>query len=730
MGKGHRAKSKKRIFIIFLIIFGCMLGLVGRLAYIQFAMAGKLQDLVLDQRLRDIPVEPKRGIIYDREKRELAVSASVDSIYAVPSEVKNPEETARHLAAELGMEEKDVYDKITRRRAFEWVKRKVEQNVGKKIRILIQEKKVTGIGITEESRRFYPKGMLAAHVIGFAGIDSQGLYGIEKSYDQELKGTPGKIKVERDGHNRVIPFAAQKYEPPSDGNNVYLTIDEVVQHIAEREAEKALDENSAKNVSIIIMQPKTGEILALVNKPSFDPNDYQKYDQSLWRNAAISDSYEPGSTFKVITTAAALEEKIANENTRFYCPGHIKIPGSTIKCWKAGGHGSQSLAEVVENSCNVGFVQLGLELGQEKFYQYVKNFGFGQKTDLDLIGEATGILIPESRLKSVDLARVAFGQSISVTPVQLVSAVSAVANGGQLLKPHIVRQITNSNGEVIKDLQPEPVKQVLTKAAADRTLTLLEQVVSQGTGKNAQVPGYLVGGKTGTAQKVIDGRYADGKYIASFIGVAPVDDPQIVVLVIIDEPSGGAYYGGQIAAPVAGSVMKDVLQYLSIKPNQPIPGDSNKTMDSSELGEEELVTVPSAINFFADDAGEVLTKAGFKVTLSGEGEVIWQQTPLPGARVPKGTEIILSLQPKIEPGANLVTVPDLTGLTMRDAAKVLADLGLLLHPQGTGVAVKQEVPPGTKVAIRSPITVFFEPPHQPDESGQVFRPNPLDENLY
>lgn len=713
----------------FLIVFGCMIGLVGRLAYIQFAMASKLQELVMDQRLRDIPVEPKRGIIYDSKGRELAVSASVDSIYAIPAEVKNPEETAKHLAAELGMEEKEVYARLTRRRAFEWIKRKVEQNTGKKIRQLIQEEKITGIGITEESKRFYPKGMLAAHVIGFAGIDSQGLYGIEKSYDQELKGMQGKIKVERDGHNRVIPFAAQKYEPPRDGNNLYLTIDEVIQHIAEREAEKALNENSAQNVSIIIMQPKTGEILALVNKPAFDPNDYQKYDQSLWKNVAVSDSFEPGSTFKIVTTAAALEEKVSNENSRFYCPGYIKIPGSTIQCWKHGGHGSQTFAEVVQNSCNVGFVQLGLDLGQEKFYQYVKKFGFGQRTDLDLIGEVAGIVIPESRLKSVDLARIAFGQSISVTPVQLVSAVAAVANNGQLLKPHLVQKITDHQGQTIKEIQPELVRQVISKDVANRTLDLLEQVVSKGTGKNAQVPGYLIGGKTGTAQKVIDGRYVDGKYIASFIGIAPVDNPQIVVLIVIDEPTGGAYYGGQIAAPVAGNVMKDVLQYLSIKPKQPII-DSSYQSSGTSLPEEELVTVPSTINLFTNDAQEILTKAGFRVNLSGEGEIVWQQTPLPGARVPKNTEVIISLQPKVEPGANLVTVPDLTGLTMRECAKVLAELGLLLDPQGTGTAVRQEVPPGTKVAVHSPITIYFEPPNQSTTSGQVFKPNPLDENLY
>ncbi|HHV72779.1 MAG TPA: stage V sporulation protein D, partial [Clostridia bacterium] len=562
MRKLYRAKSKKRIFVVFLIIFGCMLGLVGKLAYIQFAMAGKLQDQVLDQRLRDVPVEPKRGIIYDTKGRELAVSASVDSIYAIPSEVENPEETAKYLAAELGMDEEEIYTKITRRRAFEWVKRKVEQDVGKRIRKLIEEKKVTGIAVTEESRRFYPKGMLAAHVIGFAGIDSQGLYGVEKTYDSELRGKPGTIKVEKDGQNRIIPYAAQQYIPPTDGNNIYLTIDEVIQHIAEREAEKALNENAAKNVSIVIMQPKTGAILALANRPSFDPNNYQEYDQSLWRNVAVSNSYEPGSTFKIVTTAASLQEKLVSESDRFYCPGYIKIPGSTIRCWKAGGHGSQTLAEVVQNSCNVGFVQMGLELGQEKFYEYVRNFGFGQKTDLDLIGEASGILIPESRLKSVDLARIAFGQSISVTPVQLVSAVSAVANGGVLLKPQIVKQITDSNGEIIKEFQPQQVRRVISKEIADQTLALLETVVSEGSGKNAQVPGYRIGGKTGTAQKVIDGRYAEGKYISSFIGIAPLNDPQIVVLVVIDEPSGGAYYGGQIAAPVAGNVMKDVLQYL------------------------------------------------------------------------------------------------------------------------------------------------------------------------
>lgn len=554
-----------------------------------------------------------------------------------------------------------------------------------------------GVGLTEENRRYYPQENLAAHVLGFTGIDSQGLDGVELTFDSYLRGRPGGIIVEYDAQGQEIPNATQRYAPPIEGQNVYLTIDMVIQQIAERELDKVLVDTQAQAATIIVMQPYSGEILALANRPDYNPNNFADYSPKLWRDIAISNAYEPGSTFKVITTAAALGEHVVTLEDRFFDPGSVEVQGRTIHCWKAGGHGSQSFLEVVKNSCNVGFVNVGLRLGAEAFYRYINKFGFGRPTNIDLPGEARGIVLDETKVTPINIATMAIGQSIAVTPIQLLTAVAAVANGGELLRPQIVREVRDKSGTVIRAFRPDLVARVLDAQTAETEKGILEKVVEEGTGKNTFIEGLRIAGKTGTAQKVGEGGYVPGKYVASFVGFAPADKPVIAMIVIIDEPVG-PYYGGVIAAPVFRALAQDILQYLKVTP-QP---------ESAAAEEQAHVVVPGVINFLVADAVNELQKAGLGSRIEESGARVTDQVPKPGSLVPPGSKIMLyTLTPRYSTGE--VTVPDLTGLNLREAADILAELGLSIDPSGTGEkAVRQEALPGSKVLPGTVITVYFE----------------------
>lgn len=550
---------RKRVLIILLSVCVVIFSLCCRLGYLQLYKSNWLAENAADQRIRNIPVEPRRGIIYDRNGKELAVSNSIDSVYAIPAEIKDVQNTAANLAAILNFEPNKLEQKLKKRQAFTWVARKIEKEQADAIKKL----DIKGIGLTEEGDRYYPNDKLAAHVLGFTGLDSQGLDGVELTFDQYLKGKRGSIIVEYDGGGREIPYTEHRYVAPSAGDDVYLTIDIVIQKIIEREIDKVMQETGAKSATIIAMEPGTGDLLALANRPDYNPNSFGEFSPKTWRNIAISNAFEPGSTFKILTTASALDKKIVSEGEHFFDSGAIDVQGRTIHCWKHGGHGSQSFREVVENSCNTGFVTVGLRLGADSFYHYLDDFGLGKLTGIDLPGEAKGILINKAKVQPINLATMAMGQSIAVTPVQLITAVSASINGGTVLKPQIVKRVKNSSGEIIKEFSPEVMKQVIAQEISAKVKQILERVVANGTGKNAYIEGMHIGGKTGTAQKVGQGGYMQGKYIASFIGFAPADQPKIVIMIAVDEPEG-MYYGGQIAAPVFKNIMQDVGRYLRL----------------------------------------------------------------------------------------------------------------------------------------------------------------------
>lgn len=678
--------------------------LIFRLAWLQLVEGDRLREEALEVRMRDVPVEAKRGTIFDRNGQELVKSISVDSAYAFPPQVKDKGDAADKIAAALGMDREEVYKKLTQNVGFVWLKRRIDYQSAQKLKDL----KISGVELVEENKRFYPQDSLAAHVLGFAGDDNQGLIGLESIYDNELRGIPGRIVIEKDALGRNIPEAVHKFISPTSGNNLTLTIDQNIQFFVERELNKIVEEHHPKLAVIMVMDPKTGEMLAMGNRPTFNPGDWKTYPQSVWdHNPSIWYNYEPGSTFKIVTAASALEEGAVRTSDGFFDPGFIKVADRTIQCWQHGGHGSQTFVEVVQNSCNPGFVTVGLRLGKDRFYKYINAFGLGQRTGISLPGEEVGIQIPQQEATELNIATISIGQSIAVTPIQLLCAAGAIANGGVLLKPSLVKAITDTEGNVIKEFKPEPVRQVVSKNTAQTLMQLLTNVVQKGTGRNAFVDGYGAAGKTGTAQVVEAGGYAAGKYVASFVGFAPADDPQIAVLVMVAEPTGSTYFGSQVAAPAFKAIAQDTLRYLKVperpgleKPKSPYFYEEPKVK----------VVIPNVVNYPVEDAQNVLKNAGFNVQVRGEGNIVYNQVPEGGAEVLSGTTVIIELQPPPKIPSEQVTVPDLKNLSIKEAGIILEKLGLHLNPVGSGLAVGQQAAPGSKVTKGTIITVEFYPP--------------------
>ena len=710
--------SKTRLKVTLAVAVVLVTALTIRLGYLQIYKGDELRKGALEQWTKSIDIKPDRGIIYDRKGNKLAVSVNSFTVYAYPADIKQPEETALTIAEVLDMDVDLVYEKLTKKVSSERIKQWITREEANELR----QYRLSGISIIDDTKRYYPNGNFAAHILGFTNIDNIGLTGIERIYDNYLTGVPGKWLKMTDAANRQLPYDGEKVHEPIEGTSLVLTIDETIQHFAEKAAQQALLDNKAKNVSIIIMEPKSADVLAMVSKPDFDLNNPREpldeqlkaewadlpTDQlqdkwnELWRNFNVNDIYEPGSTFKLITAAAALEENTTNLNHHYFCGGTIKVSGRILKCARwYNPHGSQSLREAMNNSCNVAFVNIGSELGKEKFYEYLKAFGFGQKTDVDLLGEQRG-LIPSGTdvIKDINLATMSYGHGVAITPLQLVNAVSAITNGGYLMKPRLVKELIDFEGNVITTYEPEVKKQVISKETSDTMLSMMETVVSEGSGSRAKVAGYRVGGKTGTAQKIIDGRYASGKYIGSFIGVAPIDDPQVVILVIVDEPSAGTYYGGSVAAPVAQSILEEIFNYLEIPPQF-----SEDELDSNL----QKVAVPDIKNLLIGEAGKTLTDLGLRYTteyleLTNDSTVI-DQFPAPGVEVQKGSIIDLYLN---YTSSNIGNMPYLINMTKDEAIKTLNEMNLEYTLTGEGIAVEQNPLPGEEITTNTKVSVEFK----------------------
>ncbi|MCK7605821.1 stage V sporulation protein D [Geobacillus stearothermophilus] len=627
---------RKRLTIVFLIGVLVFAIIDLRLGYVQFWLGDLLAERAKGLWGRNIPFEPKRGEILDRNGVPLATNMSAPTVYVIPRQVKNPAEAAEKLAAVLGASVESVYKQMTKNTSIVRLKegRKISDEKAADVRAL----DLDGVYIAEDTKRYYPFGSYLSHVLGFTGIDNQGLTGLELYYDKELSGERGSVQFYSDAKGRRMPDMADDYTPPTDGLNLVLTIDSRIQTIIERELDIAEAKYNPDGIIAIAMNPNTGEILAMASRPTFDPADYRSVPPEIYnRNLPIWSTYEPGSTFKIITLAAALEEhKVNLLKDHFFDPGYAKVAGATLRCWKKGGHGEQTFLEVVQNSCNPGFVALGERLGKETLFRYIKQFGFGEKTGIDLQGEGTGILFDLKRVGPVELATTAFGQGVSVTPIQQVAAVSAAINGGTLYTPYIAKEWNDpETGEVVRRNTPKAKRRVISEETSKQVRYALESVVAQGTGKKAYVEGYRVGGKTGTAQKAQGGRYLQNNHIVSFIGFAPADDPQLVVYVAVDNPKGTVQFGGTVAAPIVGKVIEDSLRVMGVKPR--------KDQLEKERGWDEprVIEVPNLIGLTKKDLQEQFFD--LKLDVSGEGDVIVEQSPEPGVKVKEGSTIRIYL---------------------------------------------------------------------------------------
>ncbi|MBB6636302.1 stage V sporulation protein D [Cohnella thailandensis] len=636
MKKISQVTVRRRLFIVLVGVVIAFCALLVRLGYVQLWIGGELSAKAEDSWRRQIPFEGKRGEIVDRNGTKLAYDISSPTVYAVPVQVKDKAGTAAKLAPLLGMTQEklvELMSKKTREVALRPGGRKITTELGRQIQAL----NLPGIFVAEDSKRYYPYGVMASNILGITGYDG-GLTGVESKYDELLKGMRGSISYLTDAAGNAMPDSSEKYQAPRDGLTLKLTIDQPIQSMVERELDQAMLKYQPNSAIAIAMDPNTGEILGMASRPTFQPDKYQEAKPEVYnRNLPIWMTYEPGSTFKIITLSAALEEgKVDLKNEHFYDPGYIEVAGAKLRCWKRGGHGSQSFLEVVENSCNPGFVTLGQRLGKEKLFEYIEDFGFGKKTGIDLGGEENGILFKLSQVGPVELATTSFGQGVSVTPIQQVAAVAAAINGGKLYKPHVAKEwIHPETGMVMEEMQPELVRQVISPETSKKVREALESVVAQGTGGKAFLDGYRVGGKTGTAQKVVNGRYSPNEHIVSFIGFAPADDPKLVVYVAIDNPMG-IQFGGQVAAPIVRDIMADALPHLGVEPRKEQIAKEYKYPDVP------LVTVPNLVGKTVSDLYEDMNM-NFQLSASGKGQTVLRQAPAAGARVEKGSVIRIYL---------------------------------------------------------------------------------------
>jgi len=687
---------RKRLLWLFCAATFFMLALIVRLGWIQFALAGDLQQKAWEQWNRSIPARSSRGNIYDRKGCLLAGSATVETVVAIPPQIDDPSYTARILAPVLEMDEERILELITQERAAVYVKRKIEEEEAREIRLL----NLPGITFTQETKRFYPNETLLSQVLGFVGMD-QGWGGLEIYYEEQLKGRDGSIVFPTDNRGREIP-GVRRFIPPKEGMDLILTIDETIQFIVERELSKAMVEYAPERVLALAVNPQTGEILAAASKPDFNPNNYNDYDKDYWRLFPVTDTFEPGSTFKLITLSAAIEENLYREEESFFCSGAVTIAGHTVRCWTSdrGGHGAINFLEAVLGSCNPAFIALGERLGAEKLFDYIRAFGFGVRSGLDYPGEGTGLIFRPEDVGPLELATTSFGQGISVTPLQQVMAVAAIANGGNLMQPYLVKEIRDPEGEVTEQRSPKVVRQVISEKTAHRVASIMEKVVEEGSGVNAYMEGYRIAGKTGTAQKVGSGGvYLGGEYILSFIGFAPIDDPEILLYIAVDGAKKGPQWGSQVSAPLFRNIMQDVLSYLEIPP--------------SEIPEEEIreVQVPELKGLTVDEAAALLDTQGLLMKLVGQDGVITDQTPKAGVSVPIQTGIIVYLDDIWNDEENgRLSMPDLLGMTMKEAGEILGQLGLKMDPVGSGIVTSQEVPAGTQIQQGTVIKVHFSSP--------------------
>ena len=759
----RKRSNKKRVSmrgrIIALILGFAVLGFVAvavKLFYLQVINTNFYQSKAAENQTKDLIITPTRGTIYDRNMTELAVSATTQEISVDPSVIRKKgtdsakgktdadgktipateeekaaalksyqEKIASILSEHLELEYADVLEKIQRDVSYVRIARRVDADISDEIMQELEKNNLSGVYTTEDSKRYYKYGTFASQVIGFTDDDGEGLYGVELQYNDTLKGVAGRVVKATNALGSDMPYDYEKYVAAQDGDGVVLTLDEGVQHYLEKHLEQVLATTDAKKgVCGIVMDIKSGEILAMSTKPDFDLNDprtipekytslmaelynlsgdayKEKYSEillRLWRNKAINDTYEPGSTFKIFTVSTALEEGVVSNESTFSCGGSKIVKDRTIKCWKSGGHGAQVLRDTLANSCNVAMMDISALMGTDMFRKYFEAYGMIEKANIDLPGEATGIFFDS--MGEVDLATASFGQNFQVTPLQELCMVAAVCNGGNLVTPHIVREIVDTEGNVQQTVETEVKRQVISRETSDLMCEYLENVVANGTGQNAYVAGYRIGGKTATSQK--QPKSDNSLRIASFIGVAPMDDPQYAVLVMIDEPQTSEKGGGAVAAPVVGRIFEDILPYLGVE-----------AAFSEEEADRQEIIVPSLADKSLEEAKETLDELGLEYRVKGDGDTVTDHLPVAGISIqPDNTVVLYCGEDK---PTDKVTVPDVRGMSVAAARQQLADYGLYMkqngiaswRTSGASAAVTQSPAAGSSIARGSVVTVAF-----------------------
>lgn len=701
----HIRKRVLTLLVLLIFLFGV---LVCRIAYLTTARSAELTSRGVRQWTREGTVYARRGNILDTNGQTLVMSATAYIVSVEPGKVQDVQAFARVVSPILGLSEEKVAEKASQRgKSSVTLKRQVSRETADQLRQLKQSKDAetaaaaSALLFDEDVRRVYLRGAFLTQTLGLVNVDGVGQSGLEQQYETLLRGEAGRSMRSVDGKARPIYDSGNLYIEPQDGSTIRLTIDATIQEIVEKAMRECYEVNKAQAVHALVMDVYTGAVLAMCSKPDYDPNDPPREQldalQSLMRIRLISDSYEPGSTFKILTAAAALDSGVTTPEDGFYCSGKIKVDGDTIKCW-GSPHKAETMAQALQNSCNPVFVELALRMGAQRFYQYLHAFGLGSKTNIDLQGEESGILIPVNSVKNVDLARIGFGQSVAVTPIQLLTAACSVLNGGRLMRPYLLKEAVSPDGTVLYRTSPKVVSTPISEETSLTMRKLLEDVVAVGGAKNARIPGYRIGGKTGTAQVYKDGRIVRNVHIGSFLGFAPADDPRIALLVIVDEADTPVDYGGTTAAPFARQILADVLPYLGYQPDE---GEDS-----------EPVQVPDVTGQPLWEARRTLSSMGLKVLDDGGSGSVTAQMPSAGATLRTGGQMMLyTYDEELPETETLVCVPDVSGKSIASAASLLRQRGLEMEIDGSGFAVSQEPAAGSFLAPDSVVLVHFELPN-------------------
>jgi stage V sporulation protein D (sporulation-specific penicillin-binding protein) len=646
----NKTFNRRNILIIVSVILIAAIGLSVRLGYLMIAKSAEYAERAEELHERERAIKAERGTIYDRNGIAIATNKPVSTISVIHSQITDSERVIEVLSEKLNLSEDTVRKRVEKVSSIE----RIKSNVDKEIADAIREYDLDGVMVDEDYKRYYPYESLASKVIGFTGSDNQGIVGLEVAYEEYLKGIDGTILTLTTAYGVEIENAAEDRIEPQAGNDLYVSLDVNIQKYAEQAAQKVLEAKNANNVKLIVMSPQNGEIYAMVNAPEFNLNDpftltenmlinidkttltAEKENEllnNMWRNACISDTYEPGSAFKIVTAAAALEEKVVELDDTFFCPGYKIVEDRRIRCHKVGGHGSQTFVEGIMNSCNPVFMEIGARVGVTNMYKYFSRLGLFNKTGIDLPGEAKSIMHKPENIGAVELATISFGQSFQITPLQLLVAASAVVNGGNIVTPHFGVQVKNPQGNLVKTFQHQGATEVITKETSETMKMLLEAVVSKGTGKRAYLPGFQIGGKTATSEKL---PRSSNRYISSFIGFAPADNPSVIAIVLIDEPTG-IYYGGTIAAPVISEVFENILPYLGV--------EARYTETEKEEFEIGSFQVPDFLGLSLTEAKKLVKEYEFgEPYYIGEGETVVEQFPLPGETINRNSDLILYLE--------------------------------------------------------------------------------------